>query len=56
MLEEIVEIGLFAALEHGMFGDVSRSREGGRGGEGIVEVAEGYLNPLHGAVEAPAGV
>jgi beta-lysine 5,6-aminomutase alpha subunit len=56
MLEEIVEIGLFAALERGMFGDVSRSRDTGRGGEGIVEVAEGYLNPLHGAVEAPAGV
>ena len=27
MLEEIVEIGLFAALERGMFGDVSRSRD-----------------------------
>ncbi len=56
MLEEIVEIGLFAALGRGTFGDVSRTLDGGRGADGIVEVAEDYLNPLHGAVEAPAGV
>jgi len=56
MLEEIVEIGLFAALERATFGDVSRSLEGGRGAEGIVDVTSDYLNPLEGAVEAPAGV
>ncbi|HEU4702888.1 MAG TPA: lysine 5,6-aminomutase subunit alpha [Conexibacter sp.] len=56
MLEEIVDIGLFAALGRGTFGDVSRTLEGGRGADGIVEVTEDYLNPLHGAVEAPAGV
>jgi beta-lysine 5,6-aminomutase alpha subunit len=56
MLEEIVDIGLFAALGRGTFGDVSRSLDGGRGADGIVEVTEGYLNPLHGAVEAPASV
>ena len=39
-----------------MFGDVSRSRDSGHSSEGIVEVAKGYFNPLHGAVEAPAGV
>jgi len=56
MLEQIVEIGLFAALGRGTFGDVSRTLEGGRGADGIVEVTEDYLNPLQGAVEAPAGV
>ena len=56
MLEEIVEIGLFAALGRGTFGDVSRTLDGGRGADGIVAVTEDYLNPLHGAVEAPAGV
>jgi len=56
MLEQIVEIGLFAALERATFGDVSRSVEGGRGADGIVDVASDYLNPLAGAVEAPAGV
>ncbi|MBS1868311.1 MAG: D-lysine 5,6-aminomutase subunit alpha [Actinobacteria bacterium] len=56
MLEEIVEIGLFAALERATFGDVSRTLEGGRGADGIFDVASDYLNPLAGAVEAPAGV
>ncbi|HEX7292396.1 MAG TPA: lysine 5,6-aminomutase subunit alpha, partial [Conexibacter sp.] len=56
MLEEIVEIGLFAALERATFGDVSRTLDGGRGADGIVDVASDYLNPLEGAVEAPAGV
>jgi len=56
MLEEIVDIGLFAALERATFGDVSRSLEGGRGADGIVDVSSDYLNPLAGAVEAPAGV
>jgi len=56
MLEEILDIGLFAALGRGMFGDVSRTLDGGRGSDGIYAVAEDYLNPLHGAVEAPAGV
>ncbi len=56
MLEEIVDIGLFAAIGRGMFGDVSRTLEGGRGADGIFDVASDYLNPLAGAVEAPAGV
>jgi beta-lysine 5,6-aminomutase alpha subunit len=56
MLVEIVEIGLFAAIERGMFGDVERSLAGGRGGDGIVERAPDYLSPLHKPVEAPTGV
>jgi len=45
LLERIADIGLFAALGEGVFGDVSRHVDGGRGMEGIVEVADGYLNP-----------
>lgn len=57
LLEQIVGEGLFAALGRGVFGDVRRSLDGGRGGEGIVTLAEDHLNPLLGAaVEAPAGV
>ena len=46
MLERIAEIGLFKAIEGGMFGDVSRHRDEGRGMEGIVTTEEGYFNPL----------
>ena len=46
MLERIAEIGLFKAIEGGVFGDVSRHREEGRGMEGIVTTEEGYFNPV----------
>jgi beta-lysine 5,6-aminomutase alpha subunit len=45
LLERIAERGLFAALGEGVFGDVQRKVDEGRGTEGIVTVAEGYLNP-----------
>jgi beta-lysine 5,6-aminomutase alpha subunit len=45
LLERIADIGLFAALGEGVFGDVPRQVDEGRGREGIVEVGEGYLNP-----------
>jgi beta-lysine 5,6-aminomutase alpha subunit len=46
MLERIAEIGLFKAIEGGIFGDVSRHLEEGRGMEGIVATEEGYFNPV----------
>jgi beta-lysine 5,6-aminomutase alpha subunit len=45
LLERIADIGLFAALGEGVFGDVRRHVDEGRGMEGIVEVSDGYLNP-----------
>ena len=53
LLEEIAETGLFAAIEAGRFGDVRRHPDEGRGAEGIVEVDDGYFNPL---VEVMSGV
>jgi beta-lysine 5,6-aminomutase alpha subunit len=46
LLERIADWGLFKAIEDATFGDVSRSQDEGRGIEGIVEVDEGYFNPL----------
>jgi beta-lysine 5,6-aminomutase alpha subunit len=45
LLARIAEIGLFAALGEGAFGDVHRHVAEGRGIEGIVDMQEGYLNP-----------
>ncbi|HEX3910520.1 MAG TPA: lysine 5,6-aminomutase subunit alpha [Solirubrobacteraceae bacterium] len=45
LLARIAEHGLFAALGEGVFGDVPRAIDEGRGSEGIVEVGEGYFNP-----------
>jgi len=45
LLERIAEVGLFAALGEGVFGDVPRQVDEGRGTEGIIETHEDYLNP-----------
>ncbi len=45
LLERIAEIGLFTALGEGVFGDVPRQVDEGRGAEGIVDTHEDYLNP-----------
>ncbi|NOZ01578.1 MAG: D-lysine 5,6-aminomutase subunit alpha [Deltaproteobacteria bacterium] len=46
MLESIGERGLFRALEDGMFADVSRSFEGGRGLDGVFIRSDDYWNPV----------
>ena len=45
-LEEVKQIGLFAALERGMFADVQRDPHGGRGFEGVFAVGDDYFNPF----------
>jgi beta-lysine 5,6-aminomutase alpha subunit len=45
LLQRIAEIGLFAALGEGVFGDVRRQVGEGRGIEGIVTTEDGYCNP-----------
>lgn len=46
LLERINHEGLFAALEKGIFGDVKRSRTGGKGLEGVAEKGNNYINPF----------
>jgi beta-lysine 5,6-aminomutase alpha subunit len=46
LLEQIAHTGLFKAIAEATFGDVSRGAGDGRGIEGIVEIEEGYFNPV----------
>lgn len=46
MLETVAGIGLFAALERGMFADIQRPREGGKGLQGVIRKEPGYSNPF----------
>ncbi len=46
LLEQMTSIGLFNALEKGIFGDVKRSRVGGKGLDGVVEKGANYMNPF----------
>ncbi len=46
LLEEIVNEGLFSALEKGIFGDVKRPKNGGKGLAGVTAKGNNYLNPF----------
>lgn len=45
LLEEINKEGLFTALEKGLFADVKRPKNGGKGLEGVSLKGEHYINP-----------
>ena len=46
LLQEIVNEGLFTALEKGIFGDVKRSKTGGKGLAGVTAKGDNYFNPF----------
>ena len=46
LLERLKQEGLFTALEKGIFGDVKRSKTGGKGLDGVSEKDAHYLNPF----------
>lgn len=47
MLEEIEKIGLIKAIEAGMFADIKRSVNGGRGKDGVILREDSYFNPFY---------
>ena len=46
LLGEIEKLGLFETLEKGVFADIKRPRDGGKGLDGVTAKASGYLNPF----------
>jgi beta-lysine 5,6-aminomutase alpha subunit len=46
MLRKVADIGMFDAIEAGMFADTVRAKEGGKGLDGVIERAGGYANPI----------
>ena len=40
------EIGVFATLERGIFADIKRPKDGGKGLDGVVEKGDVYFNPF----------
>jgi len=51
LLERIDNEGLFSALEKGIFANVKRPRNGGKGLEGVVEKGNNYINPFIGIMK-----
>jgi beta-lysine 5,6-aminomutase alpha subunit len=52
LLARIADEGLFEAIADGTFGVTRRPADGGRGLDGVVVQAEGYLNPAREILEA----
>jgi beta-lysine 5,6-aminomutase alpha subunit len=50
LLRQIDDLGLFKGLEAGLFANIQRSPEGGRGLEGVVERDASYFNPFYEAL------
>jgi beta-lysine 5,6-aminomutase alpha subunit len=55
LLERIADEGLFEAIADGTFGVTRRPTDGGRGLDGVVEQAAGYLNPAQELLEGSGG-
>jgi beta-lysine 5,6-aminomutase alpha subunit len=56
MLRKVADIGMFAAIEAGMFADTVRTPQGGKGLGGVVERADAYFNPIADELERRLGV
>jgi len=46
LLEQVEDRGLWEAIASGVFADVKRPRDGGKGRDGIIRRAEDYCNPF----------
>ena len=46
LLAQIEQLGIFETLERGIFADIKRPRDGGKGLDGVVSKAPGYFNPF----------
>ena len=46
LLEEIEQQGMFATLEQGIFADIKRPKDGGKGLDGVVVKTDNYFNPF----------
>ena len=46
LLGQIEQLGIFETLERGIFADIKRPRDGGKGLDGVFQKAPGYRNPF----------
>jgi beta-lysine 5,6-aminomutase alpha subunit len=56
MLQKVADIGMFEAIEAGMFADTSRPKDGGKGLAGVVRRDDDYFNAVTEMLESRLGV
>ena len=53
-LEDVQKQTIWDAISQGVFADVRRARDGGKGFRGVVPRSPGYLNPFLASLETAA--
>ncbi|MGH2806393.1 MAG: lysine 5,6-aminomutase subunit alpha TIM-barrel domain-containing protein, partial [Actinomycetota bacterium] len=56
MLRKVAEIGMFEAIEAGMFADTVRTRTGGKGLDGVIRRDAAYVNPINDELTSRLGL
>jgi len=55
-MEHVQKVGMFDAIEQGLFAEVKRPKDGGKGFEGIFRKGPAYYNPFESALERELGL
>jgi beta-lysine 5,6-aminomutase alpha subunit len=55
-MEEVDKTGLFDAIEKGLFADVKRPKDGGKGFEGLIKKGPAYFNPFEDHLKRELGL
>src|SRR5262249_54137027 len=56
LLKRVEQTGLMNAIEHGLFAHMERSKEGGKGIDGVFQKDRGYFNPFLKSSSEPLSV
>jgi beta-lysine 5,6-aminomutase alpha subunit len=56
LLQSIEDKGMFRALEEGVFAGIRRTRDGGKGLEGVFSKGPAYYNPVEEALKRELGI
>jgi beta-lysine 5,6-aminomutase alpha subunit len=52
----VEKVGMFDSIEKGLFAEVKRPKDGGKGFEGLLRKGPGYFNPFESALERGLGL
>jgi len=55
-MEEVASIGMFDSIERGLFAEMKRPKDGGKGFEGIVKKGPAYWNPFEDRLKRELGL
>ncbi len=55
-MEEVEAIGMFDSIERGLFAEVKRPKDGGKGFEGLIKKGPGYFNPFEDYLSRELGI